>query len=601
MANKSFVIQYLIKARNEFSEAADKTRVSARKMREEIIKAKKDFKAASASMQKAKFTLPSIMVGRVSLKKMRAEAAKLRVAFKKTLSSLSVPGVISPVLRGTRDLLKKIQTEALKTKRTFKRAFASMRAEISKTVKSFDRIKNATAGLRRAGVVMTAAITAPIILAGVSLKNAARDAQETRSKFATVFKSMATESQTGAAALAQNFGLAETKAQELLANTGDLLTGFGFTTKSALRLSLEVNKLAVDLASFTNSSGGAEGASAALTKALLGERESLKTLGIAILEKDVLAKVGQLVTEGRTFGSLRQAKAEATLAIAIEQSKNAIGDFARTQQDLANQERITSSRIQDLKESFGRALLPIALKMTQAFRGVVESLTALNPETKKTILIIAGLAAVVGPLLLAVGSMVLIWPALTVGATIFATAATAALGPLLPLIAAVALGAALIIANWDKVQAFFSGFSDGLQASLGPALSALVADFTEAAAVISSLFGKDSEASKSLDSFSNVGQLMGEIVGGALTTLINGLSGVGELLGQIIAATVSFDFSNFDPEAIKAQFLGEPAQPVRAESNVNVGVQVGLDEGLRQTAPAVIEGAGTRRADVGAN
>ena len=35
--------------------------------------------------------------------------------------------------------------------------------------------------------------------------------------------------------------------------------GFGFTQEEALKLSTEVNKLAVDLASFTNFSGGAEG------------------------------------------------------------------------------------------------------------------------------------------------------------------------------------------------------------------------------------------------------------------------------------------------------------------------------------------------------
>ena len=57
----------------------------------------------------------------------------------------------------------------------------------------------------------------------------------------------------------ESFGLSEQSAKDLLSSTGDLLVGFGFTEESALGLSTQVNQLAVDLASFTNFSGGAKG------------------------------------------------------------------------------------------------------------------------------------------------------------------------------------------------------------------------------------------------------------------------------------------------------------------------------------------------------
>ena len=88
----------------------------------------------------------------------------------------------------------------------------------------------------------------------------------------------------------KSFGLSSQAAMGLLADTGDLLVGFGFTEKEALNLSKQVNELAVDLASFTNFSGGADGASQALTKALLGEREAIKSLGIAITEADLASE-----------------------------------------------------------------------------------------------------------------------------------------------------------------------------------------------------------------------------------------------------------------------------------------------------------------------
>ena len=77
----------------------------------------------------------------------------------------------------------------------------------------------------------------------------------------------------------------------MLGSTGDLLTGMGATAETALDLSTKTQRLAVDLASFSNYQGGAKGASEALTKAMLGERESVKALGIVISEANVKQKI----------------------------------------------------------------------------------------------------------------------------------------------------------------------------------------------------------------------------------------------------------------------------------------------------------------------
>ena len=214
-----------------------------------------------------------------------------------------------------------------------------------------------------------AALTTGVIALGrgiIGMTKQAIDAQETMSKFGTVFASVRDEADQTADNLSENFGLSSNKARQLLSDTGDLLSGFGFTGKAALDLSREVNELAVDLASFTNFSGGAEGASAALTKALLGERESVKSLGISILDADVKAEVLRQTQKGLFFETDRQAKAFATLAIAQRQSKNAIGDFARTSNDAANLIRIFKSLVDDITVSLGSRLTP-ALQRTLRF------------------------------------------------------------------------------------------------------------------------------------------------------------------------------------------------------------------------------------------
>jgi len=220
-----------------------------------------------------------------------------------------------------------------------------------RNVRGFGRTVSKTSGMIKA--IFTAAF------AGASwhMIKLASDAEETASKFNTIFRGLEKESNEVADAFARDFGLAGSSAKKLLGNTSDLLTGLGFTKSGALDLSFQVNKLAVDLASFTNFSGGAEGASNALTKALLGERESIKSLGISIQEKDVKEQVAIDRARGLTFATEKQAKASATLTIAIRQSKNAIGDYSRTSDSTANRIKLMSQRWLELKENAGSFLI----------------------------------------------------------------------------------------------------------------------------------------------------------------------------------------------------------------------------------------------------
>lgn len=527
MANKSFVVQYIIKARDQAAPAADKARKAFEWLRKVI--------------------------------------ERVKVSVQQSMNHI-------------RDALKKGGE-----------AYDRAKAKFEKPGRA----------LRNAGAVMSAAVTAPILLMGKSMIDAARDAGETQSKFDTVFRDIKGRANNTADSLAKSFGLAGDKARQLMGDTGDLLTGFGFSQQAALDMSTRVNELAVDLASFTNYSGGAEGASQALTKALLGERESLKMLGVSIQEQDVNREIGLMMAKGQRFESIRQAKAYATLSLAVKQSGNAIGDYGRTQKDLANQQRLTATRVHELKVAFGKILLPFALILTKAIRRLVEWFTALSPAAKKTIVIFAGIAAALGPIITLVGLFLLTLPAISAGFATLGAVSLAGLAPILAIVAAVAAAAYLVIDNWEYVAAFFKGFGDGFMDSAGPALTKLVDKFKSAAVVIAELFGKDGSATKDLFEFSNVGRLIGSVIGGALDVILRGLSGVGALLGQLAASILSWDFGQFNIDAIKAEFLGETAKPMLQTSRVDVGVNVGLDNGLQQMGAATINGAGNRRTDVG--
>ena len=162
--------------------------------------------------------------------------------------------------------------------------------------------------------------------------------------------------------------------------------------------------MAVDLASFTNFSGGAEGASAALTKALLGERESIKSLGIAITETDLKKFAAD---HGLVWKELdRVAKAQLTFDLALKQSSKAVGDFERTQDGFANQMRITKGELTDAAISLGEHLLPMAQKAIEVVRGLIERFNALSVSTKENIVKWGLIVAAIGPALIIFGKMV---------------------------------------------------------------------------------------------------------------------------------------------------------------------------------------------------
>lgn len=322
--------------------------------------------------------------------------------------------------------------------------FSSKLAGISKRTEQFGK------KITSLGKTLSLTATLPILaLGGTALKLAA-DFEETESKFFTVFSSIKDQADSVGKNLKNNFGLSSRAALQLLGDTGDLLVGFGFTETAALEMSQKVNELAVDLASFTNVQGGAETASAALTKALLGEREGVKSLGIAILESDVKARVLLNTQRGMTFASNRQAKAVATLQIATEQSSKAIGDFARTNQSFANQMRITRARLEDLAIQMGKILIPTAQKLLKIVKGWIQRFSALSPATKKIIVVVAGLVAALGPLLVVLGILTTtVLPAL-------ATAFTVLAGPIGLVVIAIGIAVFEIIRNWDKISKYFT-------------------------------------------------------------------------------------------------------------------------------------------------
>ena len=190
------------------------------------------------------------------------------------------------------------------------------------------------------------------------------DLQEETQKFGIVFQGVSKDAEKVVKDLMDNFGQSELSARKMMALTGDMLTGFGLGSRDVLDLSAAMAKMGADIASFSNYAGGAEGATYALTKAMLGETEQAKMLGVAIktdtpefrkMEKQAISTGIYIKELGRTFVATteQEAKAIAVASTIYEQKAHVLGDFARNQDSIANRSRTMSNRLIELKSSIG--------------------------------------------------------------------------------------------------------------------------------------------------------------------------------------------------------------------------------------------------------
>jgi len=148
------------------------------------------------------------------------------------------------------------------------------------------------------------------------------DFNEVRNRFSAVFgQKLNKEAEDTANSIAKEFDLAGGTVRRMLADTGDLLVGLGFTRKEALRMAKQVAQLSGDLASFQDVEGGATVAAQRLTSMILGNtRAARESLKVFVLQNKAFNKQVNLLMRTKNLTEL-QARAEVFLERARKQSE----------------------------------------------------------------------------------------------------------------------------------------------------------------------------------------------------------------------------------------------------------------------------------------
>lgn len=306
-------------------------------------------------------------------------------------------------------------------------------------------------------VAAAAMMTAALVGMAASTIQPASDLSETLSKTRVVFGENAEAVIAFGEAADNALGMSENAALSAAATYGNLFRSMGFTTQASADMSVELVKLAGDLASFNNM--GTDEVLEKLRAGLTGETEPLKTLGVNMNEAALKAKALSLglipVSEDTTkvamaalqaekaqnayneavrkYGAesiqareanlkLEQAtqkanevgqasvttltaqqKAQAAYAIILEQTSLAQGDFSRTSTGLANQQRIMAAQFENLKAKIGTAFLPIVTDAFIALNKLLDS-PAVQAWVSNLVEGIGQISEVLKPLIDAIGN-----------------------------------------------------------------------------------------------------------------------------------------------------------------------------------------------------
>lgn len=249
-------------------------------------------------------------------------------------------------------------------KRTVELEFTVDDSDVKRGVANVDKnTASISSKLSKAGTAIKigfAAAAASGVATGIkSLADLAVAAEGIERRFQTVFGNTSDSMSNWIDEQNEAFGVSEVALKGMAAGIQDLLVPMGFARGEAASMTQEILETANALSEWTGGAVSTEQAIDAVAKAMLGEREQLKGLGVAIKEADVKAELARMGLDGSTGAALEQAKAQATLNLILGKSKDALDAYAEGADSAARSQKELTARYEDAKQALADRFLPI--------------------------------------------------------------------------------------------------------------------------------------------------------------------------------------------------------------------------------------------------
>lgn len=240
-------------------------------------------------------------------------------------------------------------------------------AGFGKGVKS---MQNQVSGLIRAvgklGIAIGSALTIKDFLSLGS------DLQEVQNVVDVTFTTMSKKVDEFAKKAYKTAGLSETMAKQYVGTFGSMAKAFGFIEEDAYTMSTVLTQLTGDLASFKNLSQ--EEAFSKLKGVFTGETEALSNIGI-VMTQTALDSYALEKGLGKTTKQMsEQEKVALRYQFVLERLEDANGDYVRTLGSWANQTKLLSTSMSQLKATIGEGLINLFTPAIHVLNAIIERL-----------------------------------------------------------------------------------------------------------------------------------------------------------------------------------------------------------------------------------
>ncbi|MFJ2370881.1 hypothetical protein [Microbacterium sp. NPDC087665] len=322
-------------------------------------------------------------------------------------------------------------------------------------------VKMENASGRMASAVDRASVTAGLALTAlgagaIHVGNLAASAEQAAGSVDAVFAENASAIHAYAAEAADAVGLAEDQYGNLAAVLGAQLQNMGVDEEELAGKTNELIGLGSDLAATFG--GPTADAVAALSSLLRGERDPIEKYGVSIKAADIEARKAAMGLDELTGEADAAATTQVTLALLMEQTASAQGQFASEADTAAGAQERANAEWRNAQIALGEQLLPV---MTEGAK-IASDLARWMGENIDVVTTVAGVIAVLAAGILVMNGAMKVYAAIQAIQTAAQIANNAAwlASPVtwivLAVVAAIGLiiaGVVLVIQNWDKIAA----------------------------------------------------------------------------------------------------------------------------------------------------
>jgi len=255
---------------------------------------------------------------------------------------------------------------------------SNLRKQLNKSTQAVDKsVKTQQGAFAKLGKTMKAlGVVVAVTMAArfaKSMIDMASGAEEMQSKSSVVFGEFAGSVRDSLETFGDSVGRSTFQLEGMASQIQDTFVPMGFARGEAAKLSVELTKLAVDVASFNNASD--EDTMRAFQSALVGNHETVRRFGVVITEATLKQELLRMGIKKNSQDVENSVKVQARLNLILAGTTDAQGDAERTSGSFANQSKALSGALEEL-------VIEAVLPLLPALASVVKNLTDATVATK---------------------------------------------------------------------------------------------------------------------------------------------------------------------------------------------------------------------------